>query len=241
MPIVSSCPKCQKPVSVPNAIDSAALVRCPLCAAEYPLGEALPPELIPVLVAASPAPAAKAVEGSVKLEETIEHEPVVEGREEEEAKSTPEHKEIAIEHEEDEAAAVAVGQTRLGTMAAVRGRRPPPASGLKRAIEVVSGGLAGCLVAYYGLALCLGPEFKNLGFPDLPGVVWLTTAPAKPDASGEKPAEDSSAQAKPGNGKTSLEAPDAGKTPGSKAPPAPPAPPKAGVKPSPSGTSAKAP
>jgi hypothetical protein len=206
-----------------------------LCAAEYPLGEALPPELIPVLVAANPAPAAEAVEGIAKLEEMVEHEPVVEGREEEKEKSTPEHEEIAIDHEENEAAAVAVGQTRLAAMAAVRGRRPPPASGLKRAIEVVSGGLAGCLVAYYGLALCLGPEFRNLGFPDLPGVAWLTTAPANPGASREKPAEQTSARGKPANGATSLEAPDADKTPGNKAPP------KAGAKPSPSGTSAKAP
>jgi len=240
MPIISSCPKCQKPVSVPNAIDSAALVRCPLCAAEYPLGEALPPELIPVLVAASPAPAAEAVEGSAKLEETVEHEPVVEDREKEEEKSTPEHEEIAIDHEEDEAAAVAVGQTRLSAMAAVRGRRPPPASGLRRAIEVVSGGLAGCLAAYYLVAIWFGPDLKTRGFPQLPlpGIAWLTTAPVNPDASGEKPTAEKSAPGKPANGPTSLEAPDADKTPADKAPPVPP---KAGVKPSPSGTSAKGP
>ncbi len=183
------------------------MVRCPLCAAEYRLSEAIPPELIPVLVATDQAPAA---------ERTVEHE------------------EVAIEHEENEAAAVAAGQSRMATMAAVRGRQPAPASALKRLIEVVTGGLAGCLVAYYGLALWFGPEFKTFGFPELPGVAWLTTAPVSGDAAGKKPSTEKSASAKPANGATLPETPDAGKTPGNTA-----TTPKAGVKPPPSGTSAK--
>ena len=207
MPTFSSCPRCQKPVSLPAGVDSAALVRCPLCAAEYRLSEAIPPELIPVLVATDQASAA--------------------GR-------TVEHEEVTIEHEENEAAAVAVGQSRMAAMAAVRGRQPGPASALKRLIEVVTGGLAGCLVAYYGLALWFGPEFKAFGFPELPGVAWLTAAPVKGNAAGEKPSLEKSVPAKPANGATSPEPPEAGKTSGNTA-----TTPKAGSQPPPSGTSAK--
>ena len=55
MPAISTCPKCQRQVSIPAGVDSAAAVRCPLCEAEYPLSEALvlaPPELIPVVAVA---------------------------------------------------------------------------------------------------------------------------------------------------------------------------------------------
>lgn len=54
MSTISSCPRCQRQVSIPAGVDSQAEVRCPLCDAEYPLSEALaltPPELIPVLSA----------------------------------------------------------------------------------------------------------------------------------------------------------------------------------------------
>jgi hypothetical protein len=56
MPVISSCPRCQRQVSIPAGVDSAAVVRCPLCDAEYALSEALvlaPPELIPVAAAAA--------------------------------------------------------------------------------------------------------------------------------------------------------------------------------------------
>ena len=49
MPAISACPRCQKLVSLPSDVDSAAQVRCPLCHSEYALGEAIPPELIPVV------------------------------------------------------------------------------------------------------------------------------------------------------------------------------------------------
>jgi hypothetical protein len=87
------------------------------------------------------------------------------------------------------------------------------------------------LLAYYLVAIWFGPEFKKLGFPELPlpGIAWLTTAPVKPDATGEKHATEPSAPAKPGNDVTSHEASDANKTPAKKA------------SPSPSGRSAKTP
>ncbi len=51
MSFVSKCPKCRQPVMIPDGVDAAARVRCPLCAVIYPLREALaqgPPALIPV-------------------------------------------------------------------------------------------------------------------------------------------------------------------------------------------------
>ena len=51
MPTISTCPHCSRLVTIPKDLEVAALVRCPLCSAEYPLNEALqliPPELIPV-------------------------------------------------------------------------------------------------------------------------------------------------------------------------------------------------
>jgi len=41
MPAISTCPRCQQQVSIPQQVESAAQVRCPLCHAEYPLSESL--------------------------------------------------------------------------------------------------------------------------------------------------------------------------------------------------------
>jgi hypothetical protein len=65
-------------------------------------------------------------------------------------------------------------------------------SGLQTLLEVVTGGLAGTLFAYYALAWWQGPAFELPRF-GLPLVEWLTAAPAKP---GEK-AETSGAEKKP--------------------------------------------
>lgn len=51
MSTISTCPYCSRMVAIPQGLQETALVRCPLCGAEYPLNEALdlvPPELIPV-------------------------------------------------------------------------------------------------------------------------------------------------------------------------------------------------
>ncbi len=51
MAFISSCPKCQKQVLVPDGTGSDALVQCPVCAGEYTLAEILasaPPALIVV-------------------------------------------------------------------------------------------------------------------------------------------------------------------------------------------------
>ena len=49
MAFISSCPKCQKQVLVPDGACPDAVVRCPICSAEYSMGEILasaPPALI---------------------------------------------------------------------------------------------------------------------------------------------------------------------------------------------------
>jgi hypothetical protein len=169
-----------------------------LCGAEYPLGEAVPPELIPVAAASDQAPVppdvasdqapAPATDVAIEFGSAVERVVAMEGHEE---------GEITMEHEQNEAAAVAAGQPRIAAMATVRGRRPP-ASALKRLIEVLTGGLAGCLVAYYGLALWYGPEFTKFGFPQLPGYAWLTSEPnKKADDPGKTPAAAKHVPAKP--------------------------------------------
>ena len=55
---ILKCPRCLQLVSGPEGVGLDAPVRCPLCRAEYPLRDALPPALIPVGGPAAP------VEGS---------------------------------------------------------------------------------------------------------------------------------------------------------------------------------
>jgi hypothetical protein len=160
--MTSTCPKCQKPVSIPSGVDLSAAVRCPCCQAEYALNEALgptPPELIPVgLVDAAH------VEGESQPDSELEN----------------------------EAAAVA---KQFAAMPVTARRKRKPKSALQTLIEVVAGGLAGCLVAYYALAFYWGPEFRTKGLPQLPlpGIAWITAPRAADDAKdkpkGEKPAK----------------------------------------------------
>lgn len=249
MPSISTCPRCQKSVSIPTGIADDAVVRCPMCNAEYPLGEAIPPELIPVLVPVSEpsTPGAESADTTEAAETgddgviTIALEPgdeLVEPAEAEDeitieptaseelpSEEVPGEEEpgemmfgeeaeedtysLAGDHpveeeaeavEEENAAIAAIGGV---GKAPVRRRRQK--SALATLIEVVTGGLAGCLVAYYGLAFFLGPDLKAKGFPIftfLPGIERLTT-PAekeKPPVEKDKNAADASAKAKPANG-----------------------------------------
>jgi hypothetical protein len=54
-------------------------------------------------------------------------------------------------------------------------------SALQTVIEVVAGGLAGVVVAYYGLAIYFGPQFHRVGLPKLPLplISWITAPPAQ--------------------------------------------------------------
>jgi hypothetical protein len=59
MSIISKCPKCHAQVTIPEGLGPEREVRCPLCVAVYPLGEALaeaPPALIPVDTGVIPGP-----------------------------------------------------------------------------------------------------------------------------------------------------------------------------------------
>ena len=98
-----------------------------------------------------------------------------------------------VEGEVNEAAAVVVGRASI-TGAPLRRRKPK--SALQTIIEIVTGGLAGCLVAYYALAFYYGPEFKDVGLPKLPlpFISALTAPPDEADAgeqeqAAEKPKE----------------------------------------------------
>ena len=178
MPAISTCPKCQRQVSIPAGVDSAAAVRCPLCNAEYPLSEALvlaPPELIPVVSVAreESSLAADIVQASLVVAEGEEAPPV----------------------EVNEAAAVAQ-QMPIAATASLRRRKT---SWLGKAVGVIVGGLAGCVVGLYALAIYYGPQYSAKGLPErvhidgvcdfpLPLIHWLTTPAEKPNKATGTPA-----------------------------------------------------
>lgn len=184
--MISICPRCGKQVSIPSAVDSAAAVRCPLCEAEYPLADALalvPPELIPL---ASPSAVASA-----------ESETAVEDKSSEISPPTELDHANPSDSEEEENEAAAAAPRLSATAAAAQWKRREPKSPLQMLVEVILGGVAGCLVAYYGLAFWFGPQFHNVGLPDLslPFIERITAprpangdAPKKPG--GEKSAHD---------------------------------------------------
>lgn len=67
--IISSCPSCHEPVTVPNGASTSARVRCPLCSDEFLLAvvlEKLPPLLV-LLDAPAPAASAAVAESEVSL------------------------------------------------------------------------------------------------------------------------------------------------------------------------------
>jgi hypothetical protein len=152
--MISTCPRCQKQVSVPTGVDATALVRCPICDAEYALSEALawaPPALIPL--------ASAAADGSTPVPHDA-------------------HDENPTDSEPLNEAALAARQCAAVSPPTRRRRRQK--SVLQTLIEIVLGGVAGCLVGYYALAFYLGPEFRQRGLPELPlpGIKWLTSAPS---------------------------------------------------------------
>ena len=152
MSTISTCPSCRKQVTIPAGVDTAAEVRCPLCDAKYALGTALamaPPELIPVVPAAAV--------GSASAAEHTAPPPDVD--------------------EENEAASVAARLPATSVVAGLRARRSK--SAVRTIMEVVLGGLAGCLVAYYTLALWFRSDFdKYLPKLPLPFISRLTEPPA---------------------------------------------------------------
>ncbi|MBU4398454.1 MAG: zinc-ribbon domain-containing protein [Planctomycetes bacterium] len=160
--MISTCPSCQKQVSIPPNVESAALVRCPLCEAEYVLSESLalaPPELIPV---------ASAAEWGLSPENGGADRRI---------------------SEENEAVVVSEGFPAMPASAQLRPRKQK--SGLQVSIEVVAGGLAGCLVAYYALAFYFGPHLHRIGLPKLPlpFISWITAPPTERNEEESEPAD----------------------------------------------------
>jgi len=150
--MISTCPKCQKQVSLPTGVDSTAWVRCPWCEVEYVLSEALtwiPPELI---LAASPAADETATEKTFAESNATD----VVG--------------------DDEAAVAAAAFPAMPDAARLPPRRRRSKSGQQTLLEIILGGIAGILVAYYGLAFYLGPRFHQVGLPrlPLPFISWIT-------------------------------------------------------------------
>lgn len=210
MLVFSACPRCQQQVTIPSGIEASVLVRCPLCGAEYLLSEALPPALIPV-GAVAPSTLMWSTGGAVEPIVEIEGESPADDQATEDNISVSssmagegmeheagEHVEVhEVSFEDHAAGGIIVGgeeeeENEAATVASQaapsRRRRRAPKSGLQTLIEVVTGGVAGCLVAYYGLAIYFRADFKNVGLPQLPlpGIAWLTTA-EKTNGNGEKP------------------------------------------------------
>jgi hypothetical protein len=150
-----------------------------LCNAEYALGEALtppPPELIPVVMPDAQPSAALTGEAT--------------------AEPPPPHEESQGDSEgENEAAAAAIAFPAKPVAAR---RRRKPKSPLQTLLEVVAGGLAGCLVAYYGLALFYGPALRDKGLPilPLPGIESITAPRPAPGDANEKPPQKKPAKSK---------------------------------------------
>src|SRR3972149_3449742 len=63
MPSLTSCPRCDMQVLVPDGVRTETLVRCPLCDEEYPLGEVF--DGVPMLVVVGGADAIAGESGAV--------------------------------------------------------------------------------------------------------------------------------------------------------------------------------
>ncbi len=215
MPAISSCPKCQRQVSIPRGVAAAAMVRCPLCDAAYALSEALalaPPELIPIGYAtAASRKSARAVasEESVSAFDNADVDDAGNFAEDSPLAADVENEEVEKDEaatvfppriveeddkeddeegadQENEAAAVARGLPASSVSAHLRKR--PSRSAWRTALEVVTGGLAGCLVAYYGLAWWFGPDLdEHLPKLPLPGISRLTAPPAVANPPAQQP------------------------------------------------------
>jgi hypothetical protein len=176
MPAISTCPKCQQPVTIPTGVDLAAHVRCPLCAAEYLLADAIanmPPALIPV--DASPVSESLSTTQTAVAEHAFPADqplPAADGE-------LPEHASDVMPFSE--------------RILPTRPKRKQK-SGLQTILEIVTGGLAGTLFAYYMLAWWQGPAFDLPRF-GLPFIDRVTAAPCKPDDKTDK--SDEAAKQKP--------------------------------------------
>ncbi len=179
MPTISTCPRCSQMVTIPERLDRAALVRCPLCGAQYPLNEALelvPPELIPVTVAEIAQPTGASEQSASNLPpsrgpvfpvefsalaldtDTSEHDFTAADT----ASATESHLDAealaAITNRQDKPPGEFSGQAESSLQRRRIQRKPKNA--VRIFIEIVLGGLVGLSIAYVALAWILGSRFE---------------------------------------------------------------------------------
>jgi len=159
MPTISTCPRCSRMVAIPEGLDATALVRCPLCGAEYPLEAAMelvPPKLIPVEKSSLLLGHGAGEENKdsphlfFALEENVE--PIE-----------------TIESPLDAEVCDLIAKHKQGTEDKIPNQtEPPPLRGRVRRkpkslprifMEIIFGGVAGITIAYIALAWILGSRF----------------------------------------------------------------------------------
>jgi hypothetical protein len=200
MAAISTCPKCGRQVAIPAGLDFAAVVRCPICNAEYALYDAIataPPPLIPVGPSAkgeSPFSSPPADERSLAemwaMTDRDRGVAAPEGRQKksEATRRTKTESEDADEYplETDHVAAEPEPEADAEPFSVdpVTPRRlPPQKSGSRTVLGIAISGIFGILAAYYLLAWWLGPRFNELYLPylPLPGIEQLTADQATPN------------------------------------------------------------
>jgi hypothetical protein len=202
MPAISTCPRCSQMISIPPELDSAALVRCPLCGAEYPLGAAIdsmPPALVPV--EGGNGEASKAADGDADVvpppiispflpgnDQEMEHGAVseteyasVDGEELADASDSPLDVEMCDLIAKHKLQAKEESQNAPGLPAAAGRSRGKKKSELRILVEVVVGGLLGLAITYFALAWIMGSKFPLPAPPNatrpvlrfvLPDTIW---------------------------------------------------------------------
>lgn len=212
---ISVCPRCQRLVSLPGDVDATWPVCCPYCGEQFPLGEAIPPELVPVDGEPDASDAEETVQddGPVEVFELEDHIGVVPSPSEEVDVAFEEQADVVDEPDEldvystasfadaepeNEAVAVAAASQVLAGSTRLRRQKTKP--WWRTFLAVVSSAVIGLLVGYYVIAWWFGPQFVAQGWPIfhfLPGIQRLT-APAKPPVGArEKAAAQNSPRSKP--------------------------------------------
>jgi hypothetical protein len=180
MPTISTCPRCSQMVSIPPEVDSSALVRCPLCGAEYPLGAAMdspPPELVPV--ERGNGEASRAADGDANVAPPPIISPFLPGHDEETEHGAASETDYASGEGEEVAAAPdgplddevydliarhkqrakEESQNGAGSPSATAGSRRKEKSELRIFVEIVFGGILGLAITYVALAWIMGSKF----------------------------------------------------------------------------------